>query len=208
MRSGGPLSDEVEMRLRQFRKDVVADQLVQKVINERAVVSEQEAHAFYDAHANEYLTEYRVSHILLNSLEEAEKVKSLIGKNGFAYLARRYSIDKHSGAGGDLGYLSKGNMLPEFENVVFGMKKGDVSDIIESEFGYHILTITDVREARVKLSFDDVREEIANNLMLQKRKRVYEDLVASLWAKADIEITEEASQLGVPAELDTLSRTP
>jgi peptidyl-prolyl cis-trans isomerase C len=202
-RRGMNVSPEVEARIEQYRKDVVADQLIQQVIQERATVSEEEARAYYDAHAHEYLTDYRVSHILVNTLEDAEAVKAKIGKNSFVYLARRYSIDKHSGAGGDLGYLSKGNMIYEFEKVVFAMKKGDVSDIIESEFGFHILTITDVRDARVKLSFEDVQTEIANDLMLAKRKDVYDSLIASLRDEADVEITEAALGLGIPSELDT-----
>jgi parvulin-like peptidyl-prolyl isomerase len=204
-RRGMSVSPEVEARLDQYRKDLIADQLVQEVIQERATVTEDEARAYYDAHVHEYVTEYRVSHILVNTLEEAQTVKAKIGQNSFVYLARRYSIDKHSGAGGDLGYLSKGNMTPEFEQVVFGMKEGDVSDIIESDFGFHILTITDVRDARVKLSFEDVMTEIANDLMLAKRKSVYDELVASLRDKADVEITEAALGLGIPSVLDTLS---
>lgn len=208
VKSGIVVSSEVEARLRQYRKDLIADQLVQKVIQDRAVVSESEVRAYYDAHAGEYLTEFRVSHILVNTLAEAEKVKARLASNSFGYLARRYSIDKHSRAGGDLGYLSKGNMIPEFESVVFDMNVGDVSDIIESEFGYHIIKITDIRRARVRLGFEDVKGEIANTLMLRKREAVYDSLVTALRARADIEVTENALALGMPSELDTLLTRP
>lgn len=189
-RSGMSIAADVDVRVRQYRRDLIADQLVQKIIRERATVSEDEVKAYYNAHANEYLTEYRVSHILVNTLDDAEKVKALIGKNSFTYLARRYSIDKHSGAGGDLGYLQRGNMIPEVEDVVFGMNVGEVSDIIESEFGYHIITVTDIRDARFKISYEDAREEITNLLMLEKRESVYDDLIATLRQRADIYIDE------------------
>lgn len=143
LKSGVVVSSDIETRLEQFRKDLIADQLVQKVIRDRAVVSEEEVRAYYDQHVQEYQSEFRVSHVLVNTFEDAQKVKDQIGKRSFSYLARKYSIDKHSGAGGDLGYLSKGNMIPEFESVVFGMKLGQVSDIIESEFGYHVIKIVD-----------------------------------------------------------------
>lgn len=204
MKSGLVVSSDIEVRMQQYRKDIIADQLVQKVIKDRAVVSEDEVRAYYDAHAREYLTEFRVSHILVNTLEDAEKVKERIGQRSFVYLARRYSIDKHSGAGGDLGYLSKGNMIPEFEGVVFGMKLGEVSDVIESEFGYHILKIVDIRSARVKLKFEDAKDEIANNLMLRKREVVYDSLVTALRARADIKVTDRAFELGVPHDQDSL----
>lgn len=207
-RRGMRTTPEIEERIEQYRKDLIADELVQQVINEQATVTEAEVQAYYDAHKHEYQTEWRVSHILVNTLEEAEAVKARIGTNSFVYLARRYSIDKYSGAGGDLGYLSKGNMIAAFEPVVFKMKKGDVSDIIETEFGYHILQVTDVREARVKLSYDDVRAEIANELMLEKRKEVYDNLIASLRSSAQIKITDEALGLGVASFVDTLSNGP
>ncbi|MEJ2721372.1 MAG: peptidylprolyl isomerase, partial [bacterium] len=129
----------------------------------------------------------RVSHILVDTPEKAEEVKSLLGSKSFAYLVRKYSIDKHARAGGDLGYLSKGNMLPEFEDVVFKMKVGDVSDVVESEFGYHIIKVTDIRDAQYKLEFADVEQEMEHVLTMEKREAVYDSLIASLWAKADIE---------------------
>ncbi len=187
LRSRIGIGEDVKARMRQYEKDMVADQLVQKVIQENATVSEGEVRSYYQKHEHEYKTDYRVSHILVNTLDDAEKVRDQIGKRSFAYLARRYSIDKHSGGGGDLGYLSKGNMIAEFEDVVFDMKVGDVSGIIESEFGYHIIRITDIRTARVKLGFEDVRDEIANLLTLEKRVAVYDSLVATLYAAADIE---------------------
>ncbi|MCK5407711.1 MAG: peptidylprolyl isomerase [Candidatus Krumholzibacteria bacterium] len=131
MKSGLVVVSDIEARLEQYRKDLVADQLVQQVIHDRAMVSDKEIRAYYEAHEREYVTDVRVSHILVNTLEEAEKVQSQIGKRSFTYLARKYSIDKHSGSGGDLGYLSKGSMIPEFESVVFGLKLGEVSEVVE-----------------------------------------------------------------------------
>lgn len=189
-RLGMDTSEEIEARLEQYHRDLVADQLVQRVINERAVVTDADVRAYYDEHAREYTTEYRVSHILVHSREDAEKVKELLDKRSFEYLARRFSVDKHSGAGGDLGYLSKGNMIQNFE-IVFDMQVGEVSDIIESEFGYHLLKVTDIREARFPLGYEDVRHEIANILMLEKRRTVYDSLITTLKSRADIRIVDD-----------------
>lgn len=205
MKSGLVVDSDIEARLEQYRKDLVADQLVQKVIRDEVMVSNEEIRAYYDAHEREYVTEFRVSHILVNTLEEAQKVKSEVGKRSFSYLARKYSIDKYSGSGGDLGYLSKGSMIPEFESAVFDMQLGEVSDIIESEFGYHLIKIVDIRGARYKLEFEDAKVEIANNLMLKKREAVYDSLLASLRDKADIEIMDRVYALGASAGTDTLT---
>ena len=208
VRSGFKVPEEMEFRLKQHRTELVADQFVQKVIRERAMVGEEEARAYYDKHAFEYTTEYRVSHILVNTQEDAEKVQEQLGNRSFEYLARRYSIDKHSRYGGDLDYLSKGNMIPEFEKIVFDMQVGDISGIIESEFGYHIIKIADIREARFKLGYPDVRNEIANMLALEKREAVYDSLVLALWERADIEIMDESLRWAVENRADTLSQVP
>jgi len=208
MKSGLVVVSDIEARLEQYRKDLVADQLVQQVIHDKAMVSDEEIRAYYDAHEKEYVTDVRVSHILVNTLEEAEDVKSQIGKRSFTYLARKYSIDKHSGSGGDLGYLSKGSMIPEFESVVFGLKLGEVSGIVETEFGYHLIKVADIRAARYKLEFEDAQMEIANALMLEKREAVYDSLITALRDKADIEIMERVSALGGVPVADTLNSRP
>lgn len=211
--SGMGVSAEIEARLEQYRMDLAADQLLQKVIEEKAVVTDDDVLAYYNSHKNEYLLEYRVSHILVNTPEDAEKVKSLLSSKSFTYLVQRYSVDKHARAGGDLGYLSKGNMVPEFEEIVFGMKVGEISDAIESDFGYHIIKIMDIRDARVKLEFLDVAEDLANILTMRKRQAVYDSLVTALRARADIDYSADAPQVGdiddiMPeSETDTVSAT-
>ena len=207
MRTGEGVPSDLDTRLERYKKDLVADYLVQKIILERAVVSEAEIRAFYQAHEQEYLKEYRVSHILVNTREEARKVQEQLGKRGFTYLARRYSIDKHSGSGGDLGYLSKGNMIPEFEDIIFGMQVGDVSGIIESEFGYHLMTVTEIRNARYFLSYEEVKHEIAADLALVRRDAVYDSLITELRARADVTIADAALEF-LAVELDSLPSQP
>ncbi|UCH83186.1 MAG: peptidylprolyl isomerase [Candidatus Latescibacterota bacterium] len=194
---------DIEARLENYRKDLVSDLLVQKVLQDRAVVTEREVRAYFETIRYQYEKELRVSHILVDTPEKAEKVKSLLGSKSFGYLVRRYSIDKHAGGGGDLGYLSKGNMLPEFEDVVFSMKVGDVSDIVESEFGYHIVKVTDIRDAHFKLDYPDVAQEMEHILTMEKRGTVYDSLIAALWDRADIDVTEDFFGTDLPADIDS-----
>lgn len=201
--SGVGVTPEIESRLEQFKKDLVADRLVQKVIRERAVVTEGEVRAYYAGHEDEYTRELRVSHILVNTLEDAAEVKEMLQQRTFAWVARRHSIDKHTGMGGDLGFLSKGNMIPEFEEVVFDMEIGDVSDVIESELGYHILKVTDAREARNKLSYEDVAEDISRILLLEKRAAVYDSLITTLMRTARIEILDPELRMAAQMTPDT-----
>lgn len=194
-RSNLELTGEIQAKLEQYKKDLVADLLVQQVLSEKAVVTDREVRDYYDEHIDEYTKEYRVSHILVGSMEDAEKVKELLKKRPFSWVERRHSIDRHTGPGGDLGFLSKGNMVPEFESVVFNMKVGDVSDVIESEFGYHIIMLTDVRDSRAKLEYEDVAADISRTLLRKKRAAVYDSLIASLARRADIEILDPRLRL-------------
>ncbi len=189
-RVGMGVSDEVARKMEQYKKDMIADRLVQNVLDERAVVSRLEVMRYYRNHKDEYNLEVRVSHILTNTIEEAQNAQEMLKTRPFSWVARQVSVDKHTGAGGDLGYLSKGNMLPEFEDVVFRMRRGEVSDIVESEFGYHIIKLTDVRTSLNELPFEQVAPEISRTLLIRKRAAIYDSLVTALVQRAKIEVID------------------
>lgn len=177
----------VRLRLEEFEREYLADHLAYLELRERTRVTGREIENFFDAHRDEYLYEYRVSHILVNTLEEAEEVKEQLGKRSFAWVANRRSIDPVARRGGDLGYLTKGNMIPEFENVIFRMKPGEVSEIVRSDFGYHIIKLIGMREALVKVSLDDVRQSIMNKLVIEKREHAYREFLDSLRSDFGVE---------------------
>jgi peptidyl-prolyl cis-trans isomerase C len=182
----------VEARLADLEHQFLADYLVFTELRKRAAVSEEEIEAFYAAHESDYLHEYRVSQILTSTLEDAERARMLLATKSWAWVANRYSVDPVAKRGGDLGYLTKGNMIPELEAVVFGMKPGETTGIIKSDFGYHLFRLEDIREALVAVGLDDVREQIMNNLMLEKRKKAYREFLDSLTAHADISYKDKS----------------
>lgn len=89
----------------------------------------------------------KASHILVSSLEEANKVISEL-KNGkeFGELARKYSICPSGKQGGDLGFFSKGQMVKEFEDATFSLEVGGVSGPVKTQFGYHIIKVTEKKQ--------------------------------------------------------------
>lgn len=182
----------VEARLTELEHQFLADYLVFTELRKRAHVSEEEIEAFYAAHESEYLHEYRVSQILTSTLEDAERAHGLLATRSWTWVANRYSVDPVAKRGGDLGYLTKGNMIPELEEVIFDMKPGETTGIIKSDFGYHIFRLEDVREALVAVGLEDLREQIMNRLMLEKRKNAYRELIDSLTARADITYKDES----------------
>ena len=179
----GVASDpRIRARLNELEHQFLADHMLFLALRERIKVTEEEIRRYFKEHEKEYMYEYRVSHILVNTLEEAQKVKELLKKRSFAWVANRYSVDPMARRGGDLGYLTKGNMIPEFEAVVFKMKPGEVSDIVKSDFGYHIIKLVGMRKALARVTLADVREQIMNELLVEKRKKAFSELMDSLRA--------------------------
>ena len=149
-------------------------------------VSDAEVKAWYESHKDKYgqPEERRASHILITAKNDGDKaaakakaedvlkeVRKTPGK--FADLAKQYSQDPGSAKnGGDLGYFGRGMMVKAFEDTVFKQKEGEISDVLESEFGYHIIKLTGVKAAKVK-PLDEVRGEIEADLKRQTATRKF-----------------------------------
>ena len=203
LRRGLKDDPRVRARLRSLEQGFLADHLTFIELRERTSVTEEEIKAYFDAHEREYLYEYRVRHILVGSLEEAEEVAGLLERNSFPWVANRHSIDPVARRGGDLGYLTKGNMIPEFEEVIFDMEPGEVSGIVKSDFGYHIIMLVGMRESLVEVQYADVREQIMNMLLIEKREKAFDEMTAALRSAADIEYYDtsyEPDSVEIPAE--------
>ncbi|MBN1165465.1 MAG: peptidylprolyl isomerase [Candidatus Krumholzibacteriota bacterium] len=178
---------KIKARIESLEREFLADHLLFLELRDRITVSEEEIREYFEQHRNEYTYEYRVSHILVNTLEEAESIQELLKSKSFAWVANRHSVDPVARQGGDLGYLTKGNMIPAFETVIFEMTPGEVSGIIKSDFGYHIIKLTGTRESQVKVYLENVREKIMNMLVMEKRAKAYADFIAELKQLTDIE---------------------
>lgn len=106
-------------------------------------------------------TEYNAAHILVTERAEADRIAAEIAAGGdFAELARRHSIDGAAVRGGDLGWFGPGVMVPAFEAAVIGLQPGQVSEPIQTQFGWHLVKLLDSRIASVP-SFETVREGLA-----------------------------------------------
>jgi len=158
-------------------------------IKSKIEVSDADVAAYYEQNKARFSTpeERRARHILLDAEKEgasaddlkakAEKVlaelKASPGK--FAELAKQHSIDTGSATqGGDLGFFGKGAMVPEFEQAVFSQKKGELSGLVKSQFGYHIVEVTDVRGGEVQ-TLAEVKAQISDEIKGQKMTAQYAD---------------------------------
>lgn len=140
-------------------------------------VTDEEIKAAYEARATQYRVEEqrRASHILVKTREEAEKISAEARKSParFAELAKKHSEDPGSAAnGGDLGTFGPGMMVKPFEDAVFAMKEGEISEPVESEFGFHVIRLTGVQPARAR-PLEEVGKEIAQELSREKGLRKF-----------------------------------
>ncbi|MGG6432606.1 peptidylprolyl isomerase [Anoxybacillus sp. D401a] len=138
-----------------IRNMVKLDLLRQKAAMEDIKVSDEELKKYY----NEYKPKVKASHILVDDEKTAKEVKAKLEKGeDFAKLAKEYSKDTGSAQnGGDLGWFGPGKMVEEFEKAAYALKVGEVSDPVKTQFGYHIIKVTDKEE---KKSFDEMKEEM------------------------------------------------
>lgn len=142
----------------------------------------------------------KVSHILISSnpdwdatrrqeaRRKAEKVhKELKSGREFSAMARELSDGPTRTAGGELGYVKKGQMEKQFEDVVFSLKVREISRIVETDYGFHIFKVTDVKPENI-VSYDSVKEQIAKLLQLEKAKKEADLHARKLREKAQVEI--------------------
>ena len=136
-------------------------------------VSDDELRSYYEQHKDEYTLPERIKaqHILFKTQgktpEEVDKIKEKArgvlerAKKGedFSALAKQFSEDGTAAAGGDLGDFGRGQMVPEFENVAFGLGAGAISDLVQSQFGFHIIKVNSKQERRER-PFDELKEAI------------------------------------------------
>jgi peptidyl-prolyl cis-trans isomerase C len=166
----------------QLREDIRENLPVQKVqerVSGGAEPSDKEIQNYYEKNKEAQFTtpEQRcVRHILFNKdqKEKAEDVKKQLENGGdFAKLAKENSQDPGSAMnGGDLGCLGKGETVPEFEQAAFGAEQGEIVGPVKTEFGYHILKVTDVKPEQTR-SLQEVESQIRSQLATEKQSEAF-----------------------------------
>jgi len=187
---GIPSVEEYKERFLE-NSNILVNKFLQTEVYSDINISKEEAKKYYENNKEQFKQNKRVdvSHILVEDAETAQKLKTEI-ENGkeFATVAKNNSIDQQSAnKGGRLGYLEKGKVIPQFEEAAFNLKVGEVSDVIQTQNGYHILTVNDIEEASQK-SFEEVRDQIDKTLTNQKSNNKYQEYVQDLKDEANVEI--------------------
>jgi peptidyl-prolyl cis-trans isomerase C len=184
--AGADYNDRMQYWRRRSLRDLYFDKTV------KDSVSDAEAKKFYDTQVGaKPEEEVRARHILVDSKEQARELFEKVAYGtDFAELAKQHSKDPGSkDQGGDLGYFSKGQMVPQFEEAAFKLQKGEVSQPFQTQFGWHIIKVDDRRAGQV-VPFDSVKERIVGAIIHQKAQQIAGDLRA----KAKIEYIDPNMQ--------------
>lgn len=192
-----------ENALRDYtRRDLLISKFVESNIIPKIKVTEEEARKFYDQNPDKFTRSetVRASHILIGmepnasvedkkkAREKAEKLrKELAGGADFNELAKGNSTCPSSQKGGDLGFFGKGQMVPSFEKAAFELKPGEISDVVETQFGYHIIKLTEKKPAET-VTFKDAQAKIEEYLKGQKINVAVGDYVTEARKTAKVEI--------------------
>lgn len=163
-KAGNGTQAEVQLAADNARRDALASRLVRGLIAE--AVTEDAVKQAYDAKVAALPPEQEASaaHILVESEEKAKEIATQArAGTPFAELAKQ-SADTGSGAnGGELGWFARGQMVPTFEEAVFKLKPGEISDPVQTQFGWHVIRLNELRD-KPKPSFEEMRGQIANEL--------------------------------------------
>jgi peptidyl-prolyl cis-trans isomerase C len=206
--SGQDLSDQkaYEQALKQnniteeqLRKDIRENLPVQKVqekVAGGAEPSDEEIQKYYDQNKEAQFTtpEQRcVRHILFNKdqKQKADEVKQQLENGGdFAKLAKQYSQDPGSAEkGGDLGCLGKGETVPDFEEAAFGAEQGEIVGPVQTQFGYHLLEVTEIKPKQTR-SLEDVESQIRSQLATEKQSEEFSRWIEEQKKQRDVKYLE------------------
>ena len=176
-----------------YRKQLTINELLNKTVLSKIIVSNSEVMEYYENNKNEFVVpeQVRARHILVNSSEEAEEILEELNKGAdFIELAKEKSTCPSASQGGDLGYFAKGQMVKEFEDAAFALDVGEISPVVKTQFGYHIIKLLDKKPETIT-KLEEAMQEIEVKLKQEKQNEEITDYLNGLRENADIKIFEE-----------------
>lgn len=208
IKKGFDKRENIAEQIKLLTKNFLANAYIKNEIIDKIDVTEDDMKTYFKTHQEELKNPelLRARHILVmvnlktSSDEDKARAKRKVDdlliriKAGedFAKLAAEFSDDKASGKkGGDLGFFQRGRMLPEFDKAAFSLKPGELSDIVETPFGYHIIRVDEKKDAFIE-PFDKLRDKIKERVITDFKKSRIEDFFSKVFKDADVEFYPEA----------------
>ncbi|KJU85123.1 PpiC-type peptidyl-prolyl cis-trans isomerase [Candidatus Magnetobacterium bavaricum] len=187
---------EFTKKINEFKKINLINTLIQKnVQTQNVTVTPEEAKKYYDENQKEFVMpeQVRAVHILVKTEQEAKDLYDKLKKGGdFAASAKSVSIDTATAdKGGDLGFFSRGQMEPNFDEAVFKLNKGELSKPVKTSFGYHIIKVVDNKEAKTT-DFEAVKQMIIQFLTGEKQKKAFDTYYSSVEKNYTVNVDTKA----------------
>jgi peptidyl-prolyl cis-trans isomerase C len=192
----------LEVVKKDVESQILRRQLMKQEVLDKVSVDHNEYQTFYEKNKDKYVEEeqVRARHILIKVAQGAspadeaafkkradEALRRVKKEEDFAKLAREFSEDGSKDNGGDLGFFTRGQMVKEFEEVAFALQPGQVSDLVRTQFGYHIIKVEERRPAKA-LSFTEAQEQVKEDVRREHTFARYQEYIGGLRNKANIEI--------------------
>jgi len=186
--------NDVLEQIKKMTEQILVQVLIEREILDKIKVNDEEVLEYYEQNKDSFTEKEQVHlyNILLETEGEAQDILEQLKTGGdFSEIAKEKSTGPSAAQGGDLGYLTKGTIILEIEEVVFALELEELSEVIKTDFGFHILKITEKKPETVK-TLEEVKEDIIQTLLPDTQKEAFENLLEKLKGKAEIEINEKA----------------
>ena len=198
------VSSQIKAAIEQIRKEreeknkistqqALIDAAMKVEIYDKVKLNEEEIEEYYKENKEDFIKdeEYHLHHILVESQEDAEAVlEKISGGADFAELAKERSLCPSKEKGGDLGFITRGMTVKPFEDAAFALKPGEISEVVKTEFGYHIIKLEEISPERQK-TLEETKVEIEFTLLPEKEQRAFTKWLLSLKDEANVQIKEE-----------------
>lgn len=197
---------DIKEQIELLTRDFLSTQYLTKEVVDKIQAREEDMKLYYKVHGSEFKSPemVRARHILAKAEKSAteeikkkaqEKIANILKriKSGedFAKLATELSEDPGTKAkSGDLGFFPRGKMVPEFEAIVFSMKQGEVSGVIETEFGYHIVKLEEKKEPAIE-PYENVRDKIREKVLNEFKRVRVDEFMEKAMKDANVELNLE-----------------
>lgn len=179
--------ESLKMEEDYFKENLKKDLMISKVkenLTQDVQITDEELASYYGSHISLF-QRVKASHILLDTEEEAQKILERVkAGEDFGSLAKEFSKDTGTAENnGDLGYFRHGEMVEPFEQAAFALKPGEISGLVKSDYGYHIIKVEDKTVDKL----EDVKDELRNNMVTDKKSENYNTIFEEMKGKAKIE---------------------